>query len=173
MEASGPYLRIEVIKITEGEFDFVTELLEKGEGDRVAEFIIEELYSRDQVIFSCAGFAAEAEPLKRFGADVPRRPVQRKVLLDGYCYMEIEYGRIAFAELDIPEDAGADDLEYQYMSFSTLDEKISLEMLHRIRYGKLVFNISEMLEDAVAGKTEMIFARIESSDAGNRFVFYR
>ena len=99
--------------------------------------------------------------------------MQRKVLLDGSCYREIEYGRIAFAELDIPEDAGADDLEYQYMSFSTLDEKISLEMLHRIRYGKLVFNISEMLEDAVAGKTEMIFARIESSDAGNRFVFYR
>jgi len=173
LEASGPYIRVEVIKITEVEFDFAAELLEKGEGDKVAEFIMEELYSREQVIFSCSGFAVESEPLKRFGADVPRRSVQRKVLLDGYCYIEIEYGRIAFAELDIPENAGVNDLEYQYMSFSTLDEKLSLEMLHRIRYGKLVFNITDMLEDAVAGKTEMIFARIESSDAGSRYVVYR
>jgi len=173
LEASGPYLRIEVIKITEEEFDFVTELLEKGEGDRIAEFIIEELYSRDQVIFSCAGFAAEAEPLKRFGTDVPRRSVQRKVLLDGYCYIEIEYGRIAFADLDIPENALVNDLEYQYMSFSTLDEKVSLEMLHKIRHGGSVFNITEMLEDTVAGTTEMIFARIDSFDAGNRYLFYR
>jgi hypothetical protein len=173
LEASGPYIRVEVIKITEEEFNSAAELLEKDGRERVAEFILDELYSRDQIIFSCAGFAVESDPLKRFGADVPRRNAQRKVLLDGYCYIEIEYGRIAFAELDIPENALVNDLEYQYMSFSTLDEKVSLEMLYRIRYGRSIFNISEMLEDTVAGKTEMIFARIDSSDAGNRYVFYR
>jgi hypothetical protein len=46
-------------------------------------------------------------------------------------------------------------------------------MLHKIRHGGSIFNITEMLEDTVAETTEMIFARIDSSDAGNRYVFYR
>ncbi len=46
-------------------------------------------------------------------------------------------------------------------------------MLYINRYGKSIFIITDMLEDAVAGKTEMIFARIGSSDSGNRYAVYR